>query len=1424
MRQNLKRTLSLLLVLALVLTATPVSYAYGSPFEGRKSKPKANEEESKTEESRTEKSKKEKSNLTRTLSSEKKKTPASEYDAYFYLRKNNTIQEESGSTQYPVEEYFPSLNEGFKGKVKRKNIHESIVEVNNNIISEPSVDEIMTWLKANDKETYKKYLSAYNRKKLKVVWYVIKETSNNTRVHVDGVLVEKSAVKFIYYGNYPNNSDTELKLQTFHTKYSNASVGYNPLNKKYFTPVRDGYRFLGWNTKADASGKWYKNHDNVKLTDDFELYAQWGSDYNFYISGDDTYKVYINDELAKADAYELADKNGSYNQSLTPDIIIEGMTIDPSSSLAHKNNYEKLNKYSYKGKLEKDTFMAIRAQDIDGKHNISGLKAMYKYTDVSGNEAFEGTNDTWYYHIGDPANDSKGREWYKEDYEGSGWLKVNTEISVSKDNNNIAWNTFWPASKDSSGDSLEYIWAPKYSVKHNGSIDTPVYLRSAPPKKPTVDYKVKHVMNDGTLFKIDGFENPEKKTGVVGAKTDAKASDDVLNAGYKLSTTKAIENVDIKSDGTSVATVYYEKDDDKWVKIAFTKGEHGKLDGTQNFEVLKDRTLKSQGVVPPTIKPDYGYAGNNWNPQYNGDNLITTDTVYVAQYVEKTNEWVRVIFKVNDAKRGSLSGQTSFKVKKGTQYDTIKKPTTNAKTGYRFDKWVDEPTGALEKSITITAQFVPEKYVVSYDSKGGNDIPSEKVDFGEKATKPAEPQKAGHIFKGWLLDGKPYDFDTSIIKDIKLEAKWEKAPATVKYTVKYLDENGTAIASEKIASGIVGTSVTETAETVEGYTLQSPSPHSISLDKDSSKNVIEFTYKKDVLKVGYVVKYLDENGNPIAKEKTGLGTIGTDITEEKVTIEGYTFVGTSPRTITLNADKDKNIIVFDYKKNASTNLIQFDTNGGSQNPADQNVPNNGKIKKPADPSKEDHIFDGWELNGKPYDFDDPVTGSVTLVAKWKVNYNVFVSGDDTYKVYINDTEAKSKYYEAEDSKGSSDAKHSDTEFAIEGLKDMVYPKNKRNLAMLNKYLYKGSLKEDTFVAIESHDNTELKTIRPNVAGVKAMYKYTDANGKLAYRGTDKTWYYYTGDEPADDANGKHWYEKDYKSNDWKPVKTIAVGGKHDAKDTIYGKFAGTTFGNAGWNKVWPADKDTLNKNDLMYVWSPKFDFIKNQVSIDTPVYLRSAPPQKIAGKQYTVVFIDHDGTELKRDVVDAGKDATAPKDPSRPGYKFKKWDKPFTKVNEDLRVQAVYEKDPNAIGLDAKGYKGVYDAKSHPATASAIIKDAKITYSIDDGKTWKIEVPAITKVGKQSVKVRAEKTGHKTEEVDVTLEVTPKIVKVTANDAVKDLGAKDPDFTPYVKIAQKIQEGTFPAVKPELLIPAEPTNRKLFETAPLPVGNLHNTH
>ena len=61
--------------------------------------------------------------------------------------------------------------------------------------------------------------------------------------------------------------------------------------------------------------------------------------------------------------------------------------------------------------------------------------------------------------------------------------------------------------------------------------------------------------------------------------------------------------------------------------------------------------------------------------------------------------------------------------------------------------------------------------------------------------------------------------------------------------------------------------------------------------------------------------------------------------------------------------------------------VTFDSDGGSDVP-EQKVQYGSKAIKPDDPTRSGYMFEGWRLDGTPYDFDTPVTGNITLVADW----------------------------------------------------------------------------------------------------------------------------------------------------------------------------------------------------------------------------------------------------------------------------------------------------------------------------------------------------------------------------------------------------------------------------------------------------------
>lgn len=131
-----------------------------------------------------------------------------------------------------------------------------------------------------------------------------------------------------------------------------------------------------------------------------------------------------------------------------------------------------------------------------------------------------------------------------------------------------------------------------------------------------------------------------------------------------------------------------------------------------------------------------------------------------------------------------------------------------------------------------------------------------------------------------------------------------------------------------------------------------------------------------------------------------------DTTDEWASAVSNT-AGTYDVKITRAADGDINPfaceisegLVLTKKRSSSsgtttrTYTAQFDTNGGSA--VDKvKTDKNGKIERPADPTKEGYIFVGWYSDSKltkPFDFSAELTANSTLYAKWKENNEIILT-------------------------------------------------------------------------------------------------------------------------------------------------------------------------------------------------------------------------------------------------------------------------------------------------------------------------------------------------------------------------------------------------------------------------------------------------
>ena len=129
-----------------------------------------------------------------------------------------------------------------------------------------------------------------------------------------------------------------------------------------------------------------------------------------------------------------------------------------------------------------------------------------------------------------------------------------------------------------------------------------------------------------------------------------------------------------------------------------------------------------------------------------------------------------------DTAGGNMSHTTRYFLQ-GKDISNEIKP--DPRTGYTFGGWNkadgtawDYASDTVTDSITLYAKWTANTYTVTFDSTGGSAVDAQPVAYGEKAKKPAAPQKTGYAFGGWYLGEEAYDFAAVVTEDMTLTAKW----------------------------------------------------------------------------------------------------------------------------------------------------------------------------------------------------------------------------------------------------------------------------------------------------------------------------------------------------------------------------------------------------------------------------------------------------------------------------------------------------------------------------------------------------------------------------------------------------------------------------------------------------------------------------
>lgn len=186
-------------------------------------------------------------------------------------------------------------------------------------------------------------------------------------------------------------------------------------------------------------------------------------------------------------------------------------------------------------------------------------------------------------------------------------------------------------------------------------------------------------------------------------------------------------------------------------------------DGDSEYakQVLPSGTLATR---PDTPAATPGYTFGGWNKadgtawDYASDKVTDNITLYA--------KWAANTYTITfDTAGGSEIAPIT------QDYGTvITAPEAPTREGYTFTGWDREiPTTMPAENMTVTAQWEINRYTITFDTAGGNEIAPITQDYGTAITAPADPTREGYTFIGW---------DTEIpatmpAENITLKAKWK---------------------------------------------------------------------------------------------------------------------------------------------------------------------------------------------------------------------------------------------------------------------------------------------------------------------------------------------------------------------------------------------------------------------------------------------------------------------------------------------------------------------------------------------------------------------------------------------------------------------------------------------------------------------------
>lgn len=245
---------------------------------------------------------------------------------------------------------------------------------------------------------------------------------------------------------------------------------------------------------------------------------------------------------------------------------------------------------------------------------------------------------------------------------------------------------------------------------------------------------------------------------------------------------------------------------------------------TVNFDVqggdfVPRQIIKKGDVANYVAATKDGYLFLGWylnNAEYNFNTPVTKQITLVAKWqkIDNSKPVVNNKYKIYF----NSNGGTYVEEQEVLENNYVTRPNDPIKACYDFGGWYTDSSltnyysfnTPVSKSITLYAKWInngscTRKHTIIFESNGGSSVENQVVMDENVAVKPKDPVKTCYDFGGWYTDSNLthyYNFNTPVVKDIVLYAKWINNNTCVKkYTVSFDSNGGNYIENVEVIEG-----------------------------------------------------------------------------------------------------------------------------------------------------------------------------------------------------------------------------------------------------------------------------------------------------------------------------------------------------------------------------------------------------------------------------------------------------------------------------------------------------------------------------------------------------------------------------------------------------------------------------------------------